>query len=158
MSFDPSDLEFHEPADWTHPIDLIEPEEEAEETIDVENVGEIPVDAVAAIVRMLVPRCPKSRAGWDAALVKLAVVAWTVLPDVRQHSFVTLSNQLDCTRALLSHYACSLRDWAKLGCRGGKSEAARAIYSERCDSVWRKRKRGQGADGATRPTKSREPS
>lgn len=151
MSYDPQHLQFRsqDPADWTHPVDLIEPIEEDDDPLDVTGIGEIPVDAVSIILRMIIVKTPLNARDWHAATCRLAVLAKTFdVGDLGRRSLSDIADDLGVSRALLSLRSVQLRDSAGGSCRGGKSNAAREKYSERASSVWITRKAAEKAQEA----------
>lgn len=144
MAYDPQHLQFRtqDPADWTHPVDLIEPEENHDDDpLDIEGIGQIPLDAITIILRTIVTRPPLSHRGWQAALCRLAVLAKTFdVGDLGCRSLSDIADDIGVSRALLSLRSCQLRDSSGGSCRGGKSNSARELYSERASSVWIRRK------------------
>lgn len=121
----------------------IEPLEADDDGVDLGALGNVDPAIVPALLRLIVPGKDYLHAStWKTAATRLAVIAHAVLPEVRQHSLTDLSVALGCSRALLSLYACRLRDAAGLSCQAGKSDGAREVYAQRARSVWKARKDG----------------
>jgi len=120
-----------------HPIDDIEPEDDNAD-IDLGQLGRIDPEVLPTLLRLIMPgKSPTTPATWTTASARLAVVCHAVLPEVRQHSLTAIADAIGCSRALLSFYACRLRDEAGLSCRAGKTARARAVYADRARAVWR---------------------
>ena len=135
------DSKKQDPADWTHPVDLIEPIEDDDDPLDVEGIGTIPTGAITIILRLLITKPPRSSRDWGAITSRLAVLAKALdVADLGRRSLSDIADDLGVSRALLSLRSCQLRDSAGGSCRGGKSNAARELYSERASSVWIRRK------------------
>lgn len=140
MSYDPHSLEFRavEPADYGHPVDLIEPLEQDEE-IDIEGIGAIPLDAIRVILGCIVPSKPVNSRQWRTATARLSVLCHALdVADLGGDSLTGIAEQIGVSRALLSHRSVALRDYA--GMRHEVSDAARQTYARRCAEVWDKRK------------------
>ena len=142
MSYDPSNLDFKAQQDWTPIEDILEPlEDHDDEPLDVEGIGEIPLDAISVILRMVITRPPRNSRDWKSAISRLAVLAKTLdIGDLGCRSLSDIADDIGVSRALLSLRSVQLRDSAGGSCRGGKSNAAREVYSERAISVWDARK------------------
>jgi hypothetical protein len=127
-----------EPHYTHHPVDDIEPMPGADGEIDLADLGHVDPQVLPALLRLILPaKNPTCAATWTTASARLAVVCHAVLPEVRQHSLTAIADAIGCSRALLSFYACRLRDEAGLSCQAGKSDRAREVYAERARGVWR---------------------
>jgi hypothetical protein len=121
---------------------LIEAEEEqAGETLDLAGIAAIPPDALAIMLRFLLPDGrPTSTPYWQQASRRLAALAHAIgVREIREHPLASLAPALGCSRALLSLLACELRDFADLDHRAGRSDEARKTYSTRARQVWNHR-------------------
>jgi hypothetical protein len=121
---------------------LIEAEEEqAGETLDLAGIAAIPPDALAIMLRFLLPDGrPTSPTYWKQAARRLAALAHAVgVREIREHSLTSLATPLECSKALLSLLACELRDFGQLDNRAGRSATSREVYSERAKQVWNRR-------------------
>ena len=131
--------------DFKTPLDyLIESEEGAEqaETLDLGDLSGIPADAVLAILRLILPSTnPLTPQFWRTAQVRLCVIASALnVHPVGGHPLSDLARAIGCTRAALSYASVNLRDFANLGHRGGRCDAARIAYSEATKAAWTRRK------------------
>jgi hypothetical protein len=139
MFTDPSALAVHP---RTPLAALIEAEEEqAGETLDLAGIAAIPPDALAIMLRFLLPDGrPTSTTYWQQASRRLAALAHAIgVREIREHPLASLAPALGCSRALLSLLACELRDFADLDHRAGRSDEARKTYSTRARQVWNHR-------------------
>ena len=121
---------------------LIEAEEEqAGETLDLAGIAAIPPDALAIMLRFLLPDGrPTSTTYWQQASRRLEALAHAIgVREIREHPLASLAPALGCSRALLSLLACELRDFAHLDNRAGRSATSRDVYSERAKQVWNRR-------------------
>jgi hypothetical protein len=121
---------------------LIEAEEEqAGETLALAGIAAIPPDALAIMLRFLLPDGrPTSTTYWQQASRRLAALAHAIgVREIREHPLASLAPALGCSRALLSLLACELRDFADLDHRAGRSDEARKTYSTRARQVWNHR-------------------
>jgi hypothetical protein len=118
-------------ADCNDPAELMMQREEYEprDLIDFESVAAVPADALKVLVRFLIGSNP-GRNRWKKATVRLAIMAHLLdLDGIGGKSFEKLSQELGCTRALLSLRSLELIDGLKLEkTRNGKPRAARASY------------------------------
>jgi hypothetical protein len=141
MLLDPADFA----VDHRTPLDdLIEAEEaQDDETLDLAGLRGIPTDALAIMLRFLLPDGnPTSKAYWQQATRRLAAMAHAIgVREIREHPLSRLAPALACSRALLSLLACELRDFASLDNRAGRSTTAREVYAERARAVWNQRGR-----------------
>lgn len=139
MLLDPAELA----VDSRTPLDdLIEAEEHEEaEQLDLAGLRGIPVDALAIMLRFLLPDGrPTSKTYWQQATRRLAALAHAIgLREIREHSLTSLAIPLECSKALLSLLACELRDFGQLDNRAGRSAISREVYSERAKAVWNRR-------------------
>jgi hypothetical protein len=138
---DPAELAI----DHRTPIDeLIAAEErEHDETLDLGGINAIPHDALATLVRFLLPEGrPSSPSFWRIATKRLAALAYAInLPEVRRFPLSELGPAVGCSRAMLSLLCCELRDYADLDHRAGRSPAARETYAQRARETWNRRAR-----------------
>ena len=139
-----------EGADFKTPLDhLIKSEEGGEqaETLDLGDLKEIPRDAIVRILTVFLPNTnPTQPQYWRTAAAKLCVVAHALhIEPIGSKPLSALAEALGCTRALLSHRAVHLRDFAGLDCNAGRSSRARQVYSDTAKAVWRKRQLNNGA-------------
>ena len=133
------DSKKQDPADWTHPIDLIEPEEDRDDFIDVEGLDPIPVDAVRILLGTIVTKTPMGARDWKTATARLAVLCQALdVADLGKASLTSIAEQIGVSRALLSHRSVALRDYT--GMRKQVSDTARQTYAKRCSDVWEKKK------------------
>jgi hypothetical protein len=113
--------------------------------MNIEGLGAIPPDALKILLAILIPKrkaTDKINARlWKTATVRLAIMAHTVdLDGIGGLTLTQLADELGVSRATLSHSAINLRDGIDLPRRGGKSDAAREVYSQRARRVWQRRK------------------
>ncbi len=131
--------------DFKTPLDhLIEAEEAGEqaETLDLGDLSGIPRDAVAIILRLILPSTnPLTPQFWRTASVRLCTTAAALnIHPIGGIPLSELSKALGCTRAALSYASVNLRDFAKLSHRGGRCDAARDAYSKATREAWIRRK------------------
>ncbi|HEY8960780.1 MAG TPA: hypothetical protein VIM57_01155 [Luteolibacter sp.] len=132
-------------APFTHPSEIIEAEEQHDE-LDLREIGRVPVDALAAFLRFILPPPVKKkdpvdpRRRWDCAKLRLAVLAKAVLPEVREMSETQLAAELGVTRSAISKACVPLRDFAGLTCHDGRTQTAREVYRQRQKAAWVKKK------------------
>ncbi len=139
---DPTSREFT-PIDPRLPVDYLEPiDENQSETLDLGGIANIPREAIAIILRCLLPdsQNPCSRRYWESAVARLCATCHALAIDpIRQHPLSELATHVGCSRALLSIRCVTLRDFASLGHSAGRSEDARKAYSNRAKAVWKRR-------------------
>jgi hypothetical protein len=140
MLLDPAELA----VDSRTPLDdLIEAEEHEEaEQLDLAGLRGIPVDALAIMLRFLLPTDtkPTSPGYWRQVTKRAAALAYSLgIEEVRQHPLSRIAPAIPCTRAMLSLLCVELRDFASLDHRAGRSDAARETYSTRARQVWNHR-------------------
>jgi hypothetical protein len=124
---------------------LIESEEATEqgEAIDFSEIGAIPKDALTILLRLILPSSnPLTSQYWRTASVRLCTTAAALnIHPVGGHSLTDLAKAIGCSRAALSFAAVNLRDFANLGHRGGRCDAARDTYSRATREAWIRRKK-----------------
>ncbi len=93
------------------------------------------------------PFLPRSR----AAIKKATVLAWVFgLEGIGTVTLSKLAEDLQCTRAALSHAANIARDKWGLTSGGSKSATARKVYAERARRVWARRKAQEASSDTER--------
>ena len=130
---------------YTTPADELMQKEEATEqgeTIDFSEIQAIPADALPILLRLILPSTnPLLPQFWRTASVRLCTTAAALnVHPVGGHPLSDLARAIGCSRAALSFAAVNLRDFANLGHRGGRCDAARAAYSEATKAAWTRRK------------------
>jgi hypothetical protein len=132
-------------ADFRTPFEnLADAEEyEDEKPLKVEDIGSIPIAALAIFIRLLLPAgVPTSASYWQTSVRRLAALAHALqIEPVRKHSLTQLGEALGCSRALLSLLCVELRDFGNLDCRAGRSGQSREHYSQRAKGLWSQRHR-----------------
>ena len=132
-------------ADFRTPLDnLIDAEEhEDEQPLKVEDIGAIPIAALAIFIRLLLPEGkPTSASYWQTSVRRLASLAYALnIEPIRKHSLTQLGEALGCSRALLSLLCVELRDFGNLDHRAGRSGQSREHYSQRAKGLWSQRHR-----------------
>ena len=95
------DSKKQDPADWTHPVDLIEPIEDDDDPLDVEGIGTIPTGAITIILRLLITKPPRSSRDWGAITSRLAVLAKALdVADLGRRSLSDIADDLGVSRGL----------------------------------------------------------
>jgi len=115
-------------------------------------VDGVPADAICRILHALVlssHSAPTSPAYWSHAVVRLAALAWSVDPQVRQYSQQSIAAALGKTRALLCARIVELRDLGALGTHGGKTQTARKTLSDSARRGWQNRREVGNSEKAT---------
>jgi len=124
--------------------ELMQKEEAVEEgqAIDFSEIGAIPKDALTILLRLILPSSnPLNAQYWRTVQVRLCIVASALdVHPVGGHPLSDLAKAIGCSRAALSYSAVNLRDFANLGHRGGRSDAARVAYAEATRAAWTRRK------------------
>ncbi len=142
FSHDPTSRVFI-PADNRTPVEMLEPENaDQSETLDLGGIANIPREAIAIILRCLLPDSENalSQRYWASATARLCAVCHALGVDpIRQHPLSELATHVGCSRALLSIRCVTLRDFADLSHNAGRSEDARRAYSDRAKAVWKRR-------------------
>lgn len=146
-----------EPADWTHPVDLIEAEEEEDhQALDVCDIGSIPPNALAVLIRFLIPSRSAGNltaSNWKTVSIRIAALAHALgIEPIGSRPMVETAQAIGCSRAILSLLTIELRDFAGTGQGGGRSLEAREAYAERARRVWSRRtatQKARAADGLT---------
>jgi hypothetical protein len=141
MFTDPSAraVDYHDPL-----TALIEAEEgDTPDTLDLAGLRGIPTDALAIMLRFILPAGnPTSASYWPKALKRLCALSYALgVEEVRKFPLSKIAPALGCSRAMLSLLCCELRDFASLDCRAGRSDASREVYSQRARQVWNRRGR-----------------
>lgn len=141
MLIDPSTLATTERT----PLDelIAAEEQEDHDTLDLAGLRGIPADALAVLLRFLLPDGrPTSPTYWQQASRRLASLAHAIgVQEIRMHPLASLAPALGCSRALLSLLAVELRDFADLDHRAGRSDEARQVYATRARAIWNSRGR-----------------
>jgi hypothetical protein len=123
---------------------LVDAEEyEDDHPLNVEDIGAIPIAALAIFIRMLLPEgLPTKASYWKTSMRRFACLAYSLqIEPIRKYSLTQLSEALGCSRALLSLLCVELRDFGKLDHRAGKSDPSREVYSARAKGLWSQRHR-----------------
>lgn len=132
-------------ADFRTPFENLADAEEYsdEQPLKVEDIGAIPIAALAIFIRLLLPEGKPTKASyWRTSVRRLAALAHALqIEPIRQHSLTQLGEALGCSRALLSLLCVELRDFGKLDHRAGKSDPSREVYSARAKGLWSQRHR-----------------
>jgi hypothetical protein len=104
--------------------------DDTDETIDAGGIRGIPRDALAQLLRFLLP-VTTNQGRWKMAAVRLAVVCRILnIDDLGKLPLETLAKQIGVTRSLLSLRQLEIADGFNLGkLRSSKSAAARENYS-----------------------------
>jgi len=118
------------------------------EGIELGGIEGIPRDALARLLRFLLPSSASltSPTFWPKVDLKIAAVAWLILPEFRQFPQEFLAKSIGKTRAAMSHHVTTMRDASGIDCRGGKTQRARRILSEAQRLAWRKRHEAEHSD------------
>ncbi len=115
--------------------------------LDLGGIRDIPPDALAVLLRYLLPASASITAPtfWKQVDLRIAAIAWSILPEFRQFSQDFIAESLGRTRAALSHHIVAIRDVSGIDCHGGKCQSARKILSKAQRRSWRKRHQADGA-------------
>lgn len=112
--------------------DQYDEEEDEMDDVLLTKLGAIPQDALRVLLALVAPDLCRSSRCWRTATVRLAALCWTLdvngwggIPQAR------LAEILEVNRGTLNLSVIRLRDFAGLSCAGGRSEEARANYSDR---------------------------
>jgi hypothetical protein len=134
-----------DPAPW-HPMDYLEPEAEDIDTDDLEKLGRCNPEVLATLMRVVffpdLGRGPQLK----ASFARLVAVAHALhIPGVGNKSLTALAEEINVTKALLSHYTVMVRDFAKLDHAAGTSLEGREAC--RTAQLWRYKQKKGAAPG-----------
>jgi len=118
----PVGIDFDDPA-------TLAMQREAHLDLDASAITRMEPDSLLVLLRFIVAP-GGGRCRWNVSKYRLILLAHLAgLEGVADLSLTELAKQLDCTRALLSHYGCKMVDeLAQAQVRGGKSQASRENY------------------------------
>ena len=133
-------------AGW-HPGLPAEPEAEDIDTDDLEELGRCNPEILQILMRVVffpdLGRGPQLK----ASFARMIAVAHALhIPGIGNKSLTALAEEIGVTKALLSHYATQVRDFAKLDHAAGKSVEGRESY--RVAQLWRYKKKKGAVPGA----------
>jgi hypothetical protein len=138
-------------ADHTHPVDLIEPEEDvpAYDNKDLAKLGAFNPDLLRVLLRVLL--FPDGvRQPVHSCWPRLIALAHALhVSPIGEQSMASLAEQMGCTKALLSHYRVALKDFGGLDHHGGKSSEARERLSQIASVAWARKDRKQRGKNQT---------
>ena len=110
-------------ADWRHPVDHIEPEEE----LTGESVG---VETLRAVINEIFDN-KRGKLNPSSGFFKFLTLVWVISPETLDgKSLTALGEEIGCTKAALSKYAVRWSDLLAYRNGGQKSKDARLAYKE----------------------------
>jgi hypothetical protein len=121
-------------AEFVHPGELIDKDEEEVEGIDddeLTRLGAYDGELVACILRVcFFPPMGRRGVNLSAAFHRLIALAHCLkVEGVADKSLENIAGRIGCTRSVLSHFCVRIRDHASLDHRSGKSAASRQKLS-----------------------------
>jgi hypothetical protein len=140
-------LDFEADPCQKHPIDLLEPLEDADER-DLQGVT---AEAVRAVIDFLVPQEPLRRGAWETAKWRLLALAHLMIHRVQERSLTDLATAAETSRAVLSYHSIQLVDRIGLANHGGKTRWGRERYAEAQKAAWKRRQASTAPGGHSHP-------
>ena len=139
----PTPLDFEADPSQKHPIDLLEPIEDA----DQRDLQGVTAEAVRAVIDFLTPEDPLRRGAWETAKWRLLALAHLMLHRVQERSLTELATAAETSRAVLSYHSIRLVDQIGLPNPGGKTQWGRGRYSDAQKASWKRRQASTAPGG-----------
>jgi hypothetical protein len=146
-------LDFEADPCQKHPIDLLEPLEDADER-DLQGVT---AEAVRAVIDFLVPQEPLRRGAWETAKWRLLALAHLMIHRVQERSLTELATAAETSRAVLSYHSIQLVNRVGLPNPGGKTRSGRERYALAQKAAWKRRQASTAPGGEPHPENDRTP-